>query len=323
MITKLIYFRETKHVDELESGSRGLCPYCKTAKMTVKASKYGVKFASLMPGEKHSKEFCLKQEKRIVNYEPRKSNSEALFSAILSRSEIEKAVDGGSEKEANEMDEIPTAEDSEHEITSVVPTRDADEGELSQKQSRNRPKPIRQDRKISSLKAIWKSNIRSLGYDYPYGTEKLGEVVIFPEFANRFFINSTGEGKHVYYCQFLGCVDRSLALIFRLFWKDSEDYSSRLVVLRCEEEYETLYDDFYSQFQEPYEDEKTHGVRWRAKPDQPDLLIAGDFELVQFPHCREYCFMACNECTTKKMLVSCLQNKDQIFACVGSGRKKE
>ena len=322
MITQLIYFRKTKHVDELESGSRGLCPYCGTAKMTVKASKYRVKFASLMPGQNHSSDFCRKQENRTVNYEPRKSNSESLFSVILSRPEIEKPADEGSEKKVSETDEIPAVEDPERETTSEAPTGNDDEEKLSQEQPRNRLKLIRQDRKINSLKTIWQANIRSLGYDYLYGTEKLGEVVTFPEFAGRFFADNTGEGQHVYFCRFLGCVDRSFALIFRIFWKDGENNSSRLLVLRCEEEYETLYDAFFGQFQEPYEDEKTHGVRWRAKKNQPDLLIAGDFELVQFPHCREYCFMACNECPTKKMLVSYLRNKQQIYACVGSGRKK-
>lgn len=323
MITNLLYFRETKHVDELESGSHGLCPYCGTAKMTVKASKHGVKFASLMPGQMHSNDFCRKQENRTVNYEPRKSNSESLFSVILSRPVIEKPIDEGSEKKVSETDEIPAAEDPEREIMSEALTGNADEGELSQKQSRNRPKPIRQDRKINSLKAIWRNSIRSLGYDYPYGTEKLGEVVIFPEFARRFFADNTGEGQHIFFCRFLGCVDRSLALIFKMFWKDGESYSSRLLVLKCEKQYEMLYDAFFSQFQEPYEDEKILGVRWRSKPDQPDLLIAGDFELAQYPRCKEYCFLNCETCSTKEMLVSCLQNKDQIFACVGSGRKKE
>lgn len=323
MITKLIYSSETKHVDELESGSRGLCPYCKTAMMTVKASKHGVKFASLMPGQMHSNDFCRKQENRTVNYEPRKSNSEALFSAILSRPKIEKAADEGSEKKVCETDEIPAVEDPERETTSEAPAESDDEGKLSQEQPRNREKPVRQDRKINSLKAIWQANIQSLGYDYSYGPKKLGEVVIFPKFAERFFADNTGEGQHVYFCRFLGCVYRSLALIFRMFWKDGENYSSRLLVLKCEKQYEKLYDAFFGQFQEPYEHEKTHGVRWRAKPDQPDLLIAGDFELVQFPHCRKYCFMACNECHAKKMLVSYLRNKQQIYACVGSGRKKE
>lgn len=319
MITKLIYSSETKHVDELESGSRGLCPYCQTAMMTVKASKHGVKFASLMPGQMHSNDFCRKQENRTVNYEPRKSNSEALFSAILSRPKIEKAADEGSEKKVCETDEIPAVENPEREATSEAQTGNDDEGKLSQEQPRNREKPVRQDRKINSLKTIWQANIQSLGYDYSYGPKKLGEVVIFPKFAERFFADNTGEGRHIFFCRFLGCVDRSFALIFRIFWEDRD----RLLVLRCEKQDEELYDTFCSQFQEYYEDEITHGLSWRKKQKQPDLLILGDFELVQFPHCREYCFMACNECHTKKMLVSYLRNKQQIYACVGSGRKKE
>ena len=301
MITNLICFRETKHVDELESGSRGLCPYCRTAKMTVKASKHGIKFASLMPGQKHSKDDCIKQEKKIVNYDPRKSNPEELFSSILHRPKIEKTDDEGNEEIASETDESSAEE------------------ELHQKPAQKRRKPIRQDRKIKSLKNIWQDNIRSLGYEVLYGSKKLGEVVTFPEFAGRFFADNTGEGQHIFFCRFLGCVDRSFALIFRIFWKDGD----RLLVLRCEKQDEELYDTFCSQFQEYYEDEITHGLSWRKKQKQPDLLILGDFELVQFPHCREYCFMACNECHTKEMLVSYLRNKQQIYACVGSGRKKE
>lgn len=325
MILHLICDGETKHVDGLKSGDRGICPHCKTAKMYVKQSITGKKFASLMPGQVHTRENCRIQEQHVVSYEPSISSDDFLFSSILRPSvkrEIKSDENGQAKQTA--VSEITGTEDfgieSSPDASLVNPNReDAPKGS-----KKNRRKLIRQDRKITSLKMLWKSFAHDLSYDYPFGRKKLGDVVIFPKFAERFFASNTGEGQHVFYCRFLGCMDSALTLIFVLFWKDGEKHKSQYLILRCEPQDEELYDEVYPKFQEYYEDQATHGIRWRAKENQPDVMIGGVFERIQAPACRKYCFLNCKKCRTKSVLLSKLNNIDQqIFACPGTGKKEK
>ena len=159
MITQIKCGNEVRHVDFLSSGEHGSCPHC-GAEMFVKASKNGVKFAALMPGKKHTSETCLAQEKRSVSYEPQKTSVKAFFSNLM------------------ETPQGKNSSESTSPVSVKTPTRDEDA-----------PKK-RIERKLASLKTIWKEKLQHLGYEYNLGGKSLAKFLFFRNLPNVSFVKT-------------------------------------------------------------------------------------------------------------------------------------